>query len=46
MPVRQEHVQPLLHRYVAGSVKGSEPQPIEFDRALLLAEVELPGGRG
>jgi endonuclease/exonuclease/phosphatase family metal-dependent hydrolase len=44
--VRHEHVQPLLHRYVTGSVKGSEPQPIEFDRPLLLAEVELSGGQG
>jgi endonuclease/exonuclease/phosphatase family metal-dependent hydrolase len=43
--VRHEHVQPLLHRYVTGSSTGSEPQPIGFDRPLLLAEVELPGGR-
>jgi endonuclease/exonuclease/phosphatase family metal-dependent hydrolase len=44
--VRHEHVRPLLHRYVTGSPKGAEPQPIGFDRPLLLAEVELPGGRG
>ena len=43
--VRHRHVPPLLHRYVTGSFKGSEPQPIEFDRPLLLTEVELPGGR-
>jgi endonuclease/exonuclease/phosphatase family metal-dependent hydrolase len=43
--VRHEHVQPLLHRYATGSAAGSGPQPIGFDRPLLLAEVELPGGR-
>jgi endonuclease/exonuclease/phosphatase family metal-dependent hydrolase len=44
--VRHERVQPLLHRYVTGSSAGSEPQPVGFDRPLLLAEIELPGGRG
>ena len=43
--VRHEHVPPLLHRYATGGSKGVEPQPIEFDRPLLLTEVELPGGR-
>jgi endonuclease/exonuclease/phosphatase family metal-dependent hydrolase len=43
--VRHEHVQPLLHRYVTGGSTGSEPQPIAFDRPLLLTEVEMPGGR-
>jgi endonuclease/exonuclease/phosphatase family metal-dependent hydrolase len=43
--VRHEHVRPLLHRYVTGASAASEPQPIGFDRPLLLAEVELPGGR-
>jgi endonuclease/exonuclease/phosphatase family metal-dependent hydrolase len=43
--VRHEHVPPLLHRYATGSSKGGEPQPIGLDRPLLLAEVELPGGR-
>jgi len=44
--VRHQHVPPLLYRYVSGGFKGSEPQPIDFDRPLLLTEVELPGGRG
>jgi endonuclease/exonuclease/phosphatase family metal-dependent hydrolase len=44
--VRHAHVPPLLHRYVTGSSVGSEPQPIAFDRPLLLTEVELPGGWG
>ena len=43
--VRHQHVPPLLHRYVTGSLKGSEPQPIGFDRPLLLMEIELPGSR-
>ena len=42
--VRHEHVKPLLHTYLTGDAKGAEPQPIGFDRPLLLAEVELPGG--
>jgi endonuclease/exonuclease/phosphatase family metal-dependent hydrolase len=44
--LRHERVRPLFHRYVTGSSAGSEPQPIGFDRPLLLAEVELAGGRG
>jgi endonuclease/exonuclease/phosphatase family metal-dependent hydrolase len=44
--VRHEHMRPLLHRYVTGRSAGSEPQPIGFDRPLLLTEVELPGGKG
>jgi endonuclease/exonuclease/phosphatase family metal-dependent hydrolase len=43
--VRHEHVQPLLHRYVTGGSTGSEPQPIAFDRPLLLTEVEMSGGQ-
>src|SRR5262245_25848176 len=43
--VRHEHVRPLLHRYVTGSVAGSAPQPIGFDRPLLHTEVELPCGQ-
>jgi endonuclease/exonuclease/phosphatase family metal-dependent hydrolase len=43
--VRHEHVQPLLHRYVTGHSNRGEPQPIGFDRPLLLTEVELPGNR-
>jgi endonuclease/exonuclease/phosphatase family metal-dependent hydrolase len=38
-------VKPCLHSYLTGSAKGTEPQPVGFDRPLLLAEVELPGGR-
>jgi endonuclease/exonuclease/phosphatase family metal-dependent hydrolase len=44
--VRHEHARPLLHRYLTGSSAGIEPQPIAFDRPLLLAEIELPGGQG
>ena len=44
--VRHEHVRPLLHHYVTGSSAAGEPQPIGFDRPLLLTEIELPGGRG
>jgi endonuclease/exonuclease/phosphatase family metal-dependent hydrolase len=43
--VRHEHARPLLHRYVTGSATGNAPQPIGFDRPLLLTEVVLPGGR-
>lgn len=42
--VRHEHVRPL-HRYVTGGAAGREPQPVGFDRPLLLTELELPGGR-
>jgi predicted extracellular nuclease len=35
----------LLHRYATGLSAVGEPQPIGFDRPLLLTEVELPGGR-
>ena len=30
--VRHQHVKPLLHGYLTGISKGSEPQPIGFDR--------------
>jgi len=42
--VRHQHVKPLLHGYLTGISKGSEPQPIGFDRPLLLTEIELPAG--
>jgi endonuclease/exonuclease/phosphatase family metal-dependent hydrolase len=43
--VRHGHVAPLLHRFATGSAKGGEPQPVSFDRPLLIAEIGLPGGR-
>jgi endonuclease/exonuclease/phosphatase family metal-dependent hydrolase len=43
--VRHDHVAPLLHRFATGSAKGGEPQVVGFDRPLLIAEIELPGGR-
>jgi endonuclease/exonuclease/phosphatase family metal-dependent hydrolase len=42
--VRHEQVKPLLHGYVTGRSRGSGHAPIGFDRPLLLAEIELPGG--
>jgi endonuclease/exonuclease/phosphatase family metal-dependent hydrolase len=42
--VRHEHVQPL-HRHVTHGSNGGEPQPIGFDRPVLLTEIELPVGR-
>jgi endonuclease/exonuclease/phosphatase family metal-dependent hydrolase len=44
--VRHEHVKPVLHKYLTGTAKANEPAPIEFDRPLLLTELELPGGEG
>jgi endonuclease/exonuclease/phosphatase family metal-dependent hydrolase len=41
--VRHQYVAPLPYSYVTGSLKGGAPQPITFDRPLLLTEVELPG---
>jgi endonuclease/exonuclease/phosphatase family metal-dependent hydrolase len=43
--VRHDRVTPLLHRFATGSAKGGEPQPVSFDRPLLIAEIELPDGR-
>jgi endonuclease/exonuclease/phosphatase family metal-dependent hydrolase len=43
--VRHGHVAPLLHRFATGSAKGGEPQPVSFDRPLLIAEIEMAGGR-
>jgi endonuclease/exonuclease/phosphatase family metal-dependent hydrolase len=37
-----ERVAPPLHRGI-GAAPGSAPVPIEFDRPLLLTEIELPG---
>jgi len=42
--VRHERVKPLLHTYLTGTEKGAEPKAIEFDRPLLLTQIELPGG--
>jgi endonuclease/exonuclease/phosphatase family metal-dependent hydrolase len=42
--VRHQLVQPPRHGYLAGTSKGSDPEPIGFDRPLLLTEIELPGG--
>jgi endonuclease/exonuclease/phosphatase family metal-dependent hydrolase len=44
--VRHEHVKPLLYGYLIGRSKGSEPEPIGFDRPLLFTEIELPDGTG
>jgi endonuclease/exonuclease/phosphatase family metal-dependent hydrolase len=50
-PIREEHevrhrlVEPLRHHYLTGLAKGGGPQEIPFDRPLLVAVVELPGGR-
>jgi endonuclease/exonuclease/phosphatase family metal-dependent hydrolase len=44
--IRHERLKPLLHNYVTGNSRDDEPQAIEFDRPLLLTELELPGTRG
>jgi endonuclease/exonuclease/phosphatase family metal-dependent hydrolase len=44
--VRHQHVMPPLHSYLTGTAKANEPAAIEFDRPLLLTELELPGGEG
>jgi endonuclease/exonuclease/phosphatase family metal-dependent hydrolase len=36
---------PLPYSYVTGSARSGAPQPITFDRPLLLAEIELPGAK-
>jgi endonuclease/exonuclease/phosphatase family metal-dependent hydrolase len=43
--IRHQYIAPLPYSYVTGSAKGGAPQPISFDRPLLLAEIELPGAR-
>jgi endonuclease/exonuclease/phosphatase family metal-dependent hydrolase len=43
--LRHERVAPPLHSFLSGTAKGTGPQPIAFDRPLLLAEIETPGGR-
>jgi endonuclease/exonuclease/phosphatase family metal-dependent hydrolase len=43
--VRHEYVAAPLHRFATGSGHGAGPQPVGFDRPLLLAEIELPGAR-
>jgi endonuclease/exonuclease/phosphatase family metal-dependent hydrolase len=42
--VRHQHVRPPLHAFVTGIAKDGDPQPIAFDRALLVVEVETPDG--
>jgi endonuclease/exonuclease/phosphatase family metal-dependent hydrolase len=43
--VRHDYVKPPLHSFATGTSRGAAPQPVAFDRPLLLAEIELPGGR-
>jgi endonuclease/exonuclease/phosphatase family metal-dependent hydrolase len=43
--VHHQHMAPLPYSYVTGSARGGAPQPIAFDRPLLLTEVELPGAK-
>ncbi len=43
--VRHQHVRPPLHAFVTGSAKGGDPQPIGFDRPLLVVEIEAPDGK-
>jgi endonuclease/exonuclease/phosphatase family metal-dependent hydrolase len=42
--LRHQRVAPPLHSFLSGTAKGTGPQPIAFDRPLLLAEIEAPGG--
>jgi endonuclease/exonuclease/phosphatase family metal-dependent hydrolase len=44
--IRHELVKPLLHGYLSGQSKGCDHAPVGFDRPLLLAQIELPDGRG
>jgi endonuclease/exonuclease/phosphatase family metal-dependent hydrolase len=50
-PIRQHHdirhqrMQPILHPYLSGTSQGGAPEPIIFDRPLLLTEMVLPDGR-
>jgi endonuclease/exonuclease/phosphatase family metal-dependent hydrolase len=43
--VRHQYMAPLPYSYVTGSARSGAPQPITFDRPLLLTEVELPGAK-
>jgi len=43
--VRHAYMAPVEYRYVTGSAKGGAPQPVAFDRPLLLTEIELPGAK-
>jgi endonuclease/exonuclease/phosphatase family metal-dependent hydrolase len=43
--VRHDRVRPPLHAFVTGSAKGGDPQPIGFDRPLLVAEIETPDAK-
>ena len=43
--IRHQYMPPLPYSYVTGSAGSGAPQPISFDRPLLLAEIELPGAR-
>ncbi|HWE16002.1 MAG TPA: hypothetical protein VG758_02290 [Hyphomicrobiaceae bacterium] len=43
--VRHQYMAPLPYSYVTGSARRGAPQPITFDRPLLLAEIELPNAK-
>jgi endonuclease/exonuclease/phosphatase family metal-dependent hydrolase len=43
--VRHQYMAPLPYSYVTGSARRGAPQPITFDRPLLLAEIELPDAK-
>jgi endonuclease/exonuclease/phosphatase family metal-dependent hydrolase len=43
--VRHQYMAPLPYSYVTGSARSGAPQPITFDRPLLLAEIELPDAK-
>lgn len=42
--LRHTHVAPPLHSFLSGTAKGIGPQPIGFDRPLLVAEIDMPDG--
>jgi endonuclease/exonuclease/phosphatase family metal-dependent hydrolase len=41
--VRHDYVRPLQHSFATGTAKGAAPQPVGFDRPLLVAEIAMPG---
>jgi endonuclease/exonuclease/phosphatase family metal-dependent hydrolase len=43
--VRHERVAPLIHSFITGTARTAGPQPVSFDRPLLVAAIELPGGQ-
>jgi endonuclease/exonuclease/phosphatase family metal-dependent hydrolase len=42
--LRHQRVTPPLHSFLSGTARGAGPQPIAFDRPLLVADIEAPGG--